>query len=624
MSGQASKGRSSALVVGAIGVVFGDIGTSPLYALKETFAGHHAMAVAPASILGVLSLIFWTIMALVTLKYVAIIMRADNRGEGGSLALLARVTELTRNSRAAWLVTMLGIFAAALFYGDSMITPAISVLSAVEGLNTVAPQLKDYVLPITAVVLTGLFWIQRHGTGVVGRFFGPVMCAWFVVLAVLGTISIWEAPAVLAALNPAHAFGFLIGDPWHSFLALGAIVLSVTGGEALYTDMGHFGKFPIRAAWFGLVLPALVLNYYGQGALLLKDPSAIENPFYLLAPDWALIPMVVLATAATVIASQAVISGAFSVARQAVQLGYLPRMRIVHTSDREAGQIYVPFTNWTLYLAVMALVFGFKSSSNLAAAYGIAVTGTMMIDTILVAFVALLAWRWNPWLAAPLLGGLLLIDLAFFSANAIKLLQGGWFPIVIAIASFTTLTTWRRGRKLLFEEMGNLTMALDQFMRSIERQPPQRVPGTAVYLTARPEGAPSALLHNLKHNDVLHTRNVLTTVRTAEIPYVEDKDRIKIEDLGRGFYRLFVHYGFMEQPDIPKALAACAGKGLAFDLDKTSFFLSREIVVPAMAPPMALWRERYFIWMLRNAQSATEYFRIPPERVVELGTLVEI
>ncbi len=624
MSGQASKGRSSALVVGAIGVVFGDIGTSPLYALKETFAGHHAMAVAPASILGVLSLIFWTIMALVTLKYVAIIMRADNRGEGGSLALLARVTELTRNSNAAWLVTMLGIFAAALFYGDSMITPAISVLSAVEGLNTVAPQLKDYVLPITAVVLTGLFWIQRHGTGVVGRFFGPVMCAWFVVLAVLGTISIWEAPAVLAALNPAHAVGFLVHDPWHSFLALGAIVLSVTGGEALYTDMGHFGKFPIRAAWFGLVLPALVLNYYGQGALLLKDPSAIANPFYLLAPDWALIPMVVLATAATVIASQAVISGAFSVARQAVQLGYLPRMRIVHTSDREAGQIYVPFTNWTLYLAVMALVFGFKSSSNLAAAYGIAVTGTMMIDTILVSFVALLAWRWNPWLAAPLLGGLLLIDLAFFSANAIKLLQGGWFPIVIAIASFATLTTWRRGRKLLFEEMGNLTMALDQFMRSIERQPPQRVPGTAVYLTARPEGAPSALLHNLKHNDVLHSRNVLTTVRTAEIPYVEDKDRIKIEDLGRGFYRLFVHYGFMEQPDIPKALAACAGKGLAFDLDKTSFFLSREIVVPAMAPPMALWRERYFIWMLRNAQSATEYFRIPPERVVELGTLVEI
>ncbi len=365
MSAHQNKTQPSTLIVGAIGVVFGDIGTSPLYALKETFAGHHAMAVEPASILGVLSLVFWTIMALVTVKYVAIIMRADNRGEGGSLALLARVTELTRDSRGTWFVTMLGIFAAALFYGDSMITPAISVLSAVEGLDIVAPQLEGYVLPITAIVLTALFWIQRKGTGAVGRFFGPIMCTWFGVLAVLGAISVWETPEVLAALNPVYAFGFLVGDPWHSFLALGAIVLAVTGGEALYTDMGHFGKFPIRAAWFGLVLPALVLNYYGQGALLLKDPAAIQSPFYLLAPGWALIPMVVLATAATVIASQAVISGAFSVARQAVQLGYLPRMRIVHTSDTEAGQIYVPFTNWTLYIAVMALVFGFQSSSNL-------------------------------------------------------------------------------------------------------------------------------------------------------------------------------------------------------------------------------------------------------------------
>ncbi|MGB5062267.1 MAG: KUP/HAK/KT family potassium transporter, partial [Candidatus Competibacter sp.] len=504
MSAHESKSRPSALIIGAIGVVFGDIGTSPLYALKETFAGHHPMAVEPESILGVLSLIFWTIMALVTLKYVAIIMRADNRGEGGSLALLARVTELTQDSRATWFVTMLGIFAAALFYGDSMITPAISVLSAVEGLEVIAPQFKEYVLPITAVVLTGLFWIQRYGTGTVGRFFGPIMCAWFGILAVLGMIHVWEAPAVLVALNPVHAVEFLFRHPWESFLALGAIVLAVTGGEALYTDMGHFGKFPIRAAWFSFVLPALVLNYYGQGALLLQDPGAIQNPFYLLAPGWALIPMVALATAATVIASQAVISGAFSVARQAIQLGYLPRMKIVHTSHMEAGQIYIPFTNWTLYLAVMALVFGFQSSSNLAAAYGIAVTGTMMIDTILVSFVVFLAWRWNPWLAAPLLGALLLIDFAFFSANAIKLLQGGWFPIVIAIASFTTLTTWRRGRQLLFHEMGNLTMPLDQFIRSIEKASLQRVASTAVYLTSRPEGAPSALLHNIKHNEVLH------------------------------------------------------------------------------------------------------------------------
>jgi KUP system potassium uptake protein len=624
MSATQSKSRPSTLIIGAIGVVFGDIGTSPLYALKETFAGHHPMGVESASILGVLSLIFWTIMALVTLKYFAIIMRADNRGEGGSLALLARVTELTKNSHATWFVTMLGIFAAALFYGDSMITPAISVLSAVEGLDVVAPQLKGYVLPITAVVLTGLFWIQRHGTGVVGRFFGPVMCVWFCILAVLGIISIWQAPAVLVALNPAYALEFLVHDPWHSFLSLGAVVLAVTGGEALYTDMGHFGKFPIRAAWFTFVLPALVLNYYGQGALLLKDPGAIQNPFYLLAPSWALIPMVVLATAATVIASQAVISGAFSVARQAVQLGYLPRMKIVHTSHMEAGQVYVPFTNWTLYVAVMALVFGFQSSSNLAAAYGIAVTGTMMIDTILVAFVVFLAWRWNPWLAAPLLGALLLIDLAFFSANAIKLLQGGWFPIVIALASFTTLTTWRRGRHLLFQEMGNLTMPLDQFIQSIEKTPLKQVSNTAVYLTSRPEGAPSALLHNIKHNEVLHARNVLITVLTAEIPSVADADRIEITDLGKTFYRVFVRYGFMEQPDIPKALEACGAKGLEFNLDKTSFFLSREVVVPKLAPPMMLWRELFFIWMLRNAQSATDFFRIPTNRVVELGTLVEI
>ena len=624
MSAHEPASRPSALIIGAIGVVFGDIGTSPLYALKETFAGHHPMTVEPASILGVLSLIFWTIMVLVTLKYVAIIMRADNRGEGGSLALLARVTELTKNSRATWFVTMLGIFAAALFYGDSMITPAISVLSAVEGLNVVAPQLKEYVLPITAVVLTGLFWIQRHGTGAVGRFFGPIMCAWFGILAILGVISILEAPAVLVALNPAYALEFLISHPGASFLALGAVVLAVTGGEALYTDMGHFGKFPIRVAWFSFVLPALVLNYYGQGALLLKDPAAIQSPFYLLAPGWALIPMVALATAATVIASQAVISGAFSVARQAVQLGYLPRMKIVHTSHMEVGQVYVPFTNWTLYLAVMALVFGFQSSSNLAAAYGIAVTGTMMIDTILVSFVVFLAWRWNPWLAAPLFGALLLVDLAFFSANAIKLLQGGWFPIVIALASFTTLTTWRRGRRLLFKEMGNLTMPLDQFISSIEKRSLTRISSTAVYLTSRPEGAPSALLHNIKHNEVLHARSVFVTVLTAEVPSVADADRVEVVDLGQSFYRVFVRYGFMEQPDIPKALELCGEKGLAFDLQKTSFFLSREVVVPKLAPPMMLWRELFFIWMLRNAQSATDFFRIPTNRVVELGTLVEI
>ena len=624
MSPQPHSSHPNTLILGAIGVVFGDIGTSPLYALKETFAGHHPMAVEPANILGILSLIFWTIMTLVTLKYVTIIMRADNRGEGGSLALLARVTELTRHSRATWFVTMLGIFASALFYGDSMITPAISVLSAVEGLTVITPQFAGYVLPIAALVLTGLFWIQRHGTGAVGQFFGPVMTGWFSLLALLGLINIWQAPAVLVALNPYHAFAFLIGHPLGSFLALGAVVLAVTGGEALYTDMGHFGKFPIRVAWFGLVLPALVLNYYGQGALLLKEPEAIQNPFFHLAPDWALIPMVILATAATVIASQAVISGAFSVARQAVQLGFLPRMKIVHTSDREEGQIFVPFTNLTLYLAVMALVFGFQSSSNLAAAYGIAVTGTMMIDTILVAFVVILAWRWNRWLAGTLLVALLLIDLAFFSANAIKLLDGGWFPIVIALASFTTLTTWRQGRQLLFKAMGNLTMPLDQFIDSIGLAPLKRVERTAVYMTSRPEGAPAALLHNIKHNQVLHDRNILVTVLTAEVPYVDDQERAKVVDLGQGFFRVFLRYGFMEHPDIPKGLEMCSEQGLAISLAATSFFLSREVVIPKLTPGMALWREVLFSWMLRNAQSATEFFRIPTNLVVELGTKVEI
>ncbi len=624
MSTNDHKSSSPALIISAIGVVFGDIGTSPLYALKETFAGHHPMAVETASILGVLSLIFWTIMALVSLKYVAIIMRADNHGEGGSLALLARVTELTQNSRATWFVTMLGIFAAALFYGDSMITPAISVLSAVEGLEVITPQFKEYVLPVSALVLTGLFWIQRHGTGAVGRFFGPVMTAWFGILALLGVINIWQSPEVLTALNPLHALRFLVGHPGESFLALGAVVLAVTGGEALYTDMGHFGKFPIRAAWFGFVLPALVLNYYGQGALLITDPGAIQNPFYLMAPEWALVPMVVVATAATVIASQAVISGAFSVARQAVQLGLLPRMRIVHTSDQESGQIYVPFTNMTLYVAVMALVLGFQSSSNLAAAYGIAVTGTMMIDTILVSFVVFLAWRWNPWLAGPLLGALLLIDLAYFSANAIKLLQGGWFPILIALASFSTLTTWRLGRKLLLWEMGNLTMPLDQFITSVGMSPITRVSRTAVYLTSRSEGVPSALLHNLKHNEVLHDRNVLVTVQTAEVPYVAVPDRIKVLDLSQNFYRVLVSYGFMEQPNIPEALELCREQGLAINLHHTSFFLSREVVMPKLRRPMLLWRTLFFIWMLRNAQSATEFFRIPSNLVVELGTQVEI
>ncbi|MBL8414158.1 MAG: potassium transporter Kup [Propionivibrio sp.] len=622
MSASENKSRPSALVVGAIGVVFGDIGTSPLYALKETFAGHHPMQVEPASILGVLSLIFWTIMVLVTLKYVLIIMRADNHGEGGSLALLARVMELTKSTRATWFVTMLGIFAAALFYGDSMITPAISVLSAVEGLDVVSPEFTKYVIPITLVVLTVLFAIQSRGTAAMGMLFGPVMCLWFVVLAVLGVISIAQAPQVLLALNPIYAAEFLFGNPWQSFLALGSIFLSVTGGEALYADMGHFGRSPIRLAWYAFVLPALVLNYYGQGALLLTDPETIRSPFYLLAPDWALIPMVVLATAATVIASQAVISGAFSVARQAVQLGYLPRMRVVHTTSHMEGQIFVPFTNWTLYLAVIALVLGFKSSSNLAAAYGIAVAGTMLISTILVSFVVLRAWHWNPWFALPLLGVLLVIDLVFFSANVIKIGQGGWFALAMGLASFTVLTTWRLGRRLVGEEIAKQSIPMDAFLDSIVNV--HRVNGTAIFMTGSKEGVPAALLHNLIHNQVLHERVVLVTVQTTNSPFVLDLDRMYLHKMRKGFFRLIIRYGFMEDPDIPRALERCKRFGESFDLMETTFYLSRETIVPRLKRNISPLRARLFAQMSKNASSATEYFKIPTERVVELGTQLVI
>ena len=503
MANEALKQRTSTLVLGVIGVVYGDIGTSPLYALRETFAGHHPLPVVEANIFGVLSVMFWTIMLLVSLKYVVIMMRADNRGEGGSLALLALVSELTaQRPKLKWFITMLGILAAALFYGDSMITPAISVLSAVEGVDVVTPQFNHYILPITIIILTVLFFIQKRGTGVVGMAFGPIMVLWFACLAVFGVISITQNPQVLWALNPVYAINFLSAAPWTAFLALGSVVLAVTGGEALYTDMGHFGKFPIRATWFTFVLPALALNYFGQGALLLGNPHAIDNPFYLLAPTWALIPLVLLATAATVIASQAVISGAFSVANQAVQMGLLPRMQIRQTSHKAQGQIYVPFTNWTLYLAVIFLILAFQSSSNLAADYGIAVTGTMMIDTILVGFVIVMAWRWPMPFAIMLIATLLTVDMAYFSANAMKIPQGGWFTLAIAIVSFTVLTTWKRGRSLLLNEIARLNVPLQAIIDGVDDIP--RVQGTAIFLTHSNDGAPSALLHNLKHNHVLH------------------------------------------------------------------------------------------------------------------------
>ena len=576
----------------------------------------------PENILGILSLVFWSIMVLVSIKYVAIIMRADNRGEGGSLALLALVTERAKSPGMTWVITLLGIFAAALFYGDSMITPAISVLSAVEGVEIVTPTLTPYVLPITLVILTVLFMIQKRGTGAVGLFFGPVMIAWFGILALLGVLQVAQNPAVLVALNPIYAVAFVSAHPGLAFLALASVVLAVTGGEALYTDMGHFGCFPIRLAWFAFVMPALVLNYFGQGALLLSDPTTIESPFFHLAPDWALIPMVVLATVATVIASQAVISGAFSVARQAIQMGLLPRMMIIHTSGKEEGQIYVPFTNWTLYLAVVALVLGFKSSSNLAAAYGIAVTGTMMIDTILVAFVMVLMWRWNLILVAVVAGLLLTVDMAFFAANALKIPEGGWFPIAMGLVSFTVLTTWRRGRRLVSQEMAKQSIPMEDFLASIDDV--HRIYGTSVFMTSSKDGVPPALLHNLKHNQVIHERVVLLTVQTTDTPYVNDFDRIFLHRMGKGFIRLIVRYGFMESPDVPSSLEQCKRLGERFDIMETTFYLSRETVVPSMTKKILPWRARLFAIMSKNATSAGDFFKIPTNRVVELGTQLVI
>ncbi len=610
-------------MLGALGVVYGDIGTSPLYAIQATFVGHHTLPVVAANVLGVLSIMFWTIMLMISVKYIMVIMRADNHGEGGSLALLARVGELTaQKPRLKWFVTLLGLIAAALFFGDGMITPAISVLSAVEGLQIVSPQFEVYILPITVIILTGLFLVQKRGTGTMGMAFGPIMVLWFVCLGILGLISIVQNPQILAALNPVYAVRFFSIDPWVAFLALGTVVLAITGGEALYADMGHFGKMPIRLAWFLLVLPALVLNYFGQGALLLNNPQAAANPFFLLAPAWALMPMVVLATAATIIASQAMISGAFSIAHQSIQMGFLPRMSIIQTSDQARGQIYVPLTNWILYLAVIFLVFTFQSSTNLAAAYGIAVTGTMTITTILIGFVIILSWKWPPIIAIPVIAVFLIIDMTYFAANAIKIPQGGWFPIGVALISVTVLTTWKRGRKLLFDEIARQMIPMQAFIDGVDSV--QRVPGTAIFLTNATEGAPSAMLHNLKHNKVLHERNVLLTVQVWDRPYVEQTERVLINDLGKGFYRLTLHYGFMETPDIPAALELCAKQNMSFDLMTTSFFVSRALITTSAKPGMTKARERLFLTLSKNAMSASDFFKIPVNRVVEMGTRIEI
>jgi KUP system potassium uptake protein len=614
------------LMLAAIGIVFGDIGTSPLYAIKETFSGPHPLAVDRPHILGVLSLIFWSLIVVVSLKYVIVMMRADNRGEGGSLALQALVGQAAGDRpKLAKIVASLGIFAAALFYGDSMITPAVSVLSAVEGLEVVAPNLTRYILPLTLGILLVLFVIQRQGSGAVGTLFGPVMLVWFAIIGVLGVRNIALAPEVLAALSPHHAFAFLMHDGLTGFLALGSVVLAVTGCEALYADMGHFGRMPIRLGWYLLVLPALVANYFGQGALLLLHPDAIENPFFRMAPSWAGMPLVILATFATVIASQAVISGAFSMTRQAIQLGYLPRMEIIHTSQHEIGQIYVPFINWVLMIAVAGLVIGFETSSNLASAYGVAVTGTMLISTILLALVMTLLWGWKGRRTALLLALFLIVDTAFFLANASKIPYGGWFPLAVALVVYVILTTWKKGRTLLMERLREEAMPVDDFLASLSDRVP-RVPGTAIFLTGTREGVPLALLHNLKHNKIIHERVVICTVIMEEVPFVPVESRIEFIPLAPNFHRLVLRYGFMRDPNIPKALAQARTDELGFFYEpmSISYFLSRETLVPSSKPSMPLWQEQLFSAMARSATSAMDFFHLPVNRVVELGSQIEI
>ena len=611
------------LAVGAIGVVFGDIGTSPLYAFKETFVGHHPLAVDQLHIFGVVSLIFWSMMLIVTVKYVSVIMRADNRGEGGSLTLLALISRLSPGAgRARWLV-LLGVMATALFFGDAIITPAMSVLSAVEGLIVVEASLQPVVVPIAITILIGLFVIQSRGTAKVGALFGPIMILYFSVLTVLGVVNIVQNPEILGALNPWWAVQFFLDNPFAGFLALGSVVLAVTGAEALYADMGHFGRGPIRISWLWIVLPALTFNYLGQGALLLDTPASAVNPFFLMAPEWARLPLVVLATAATVIASQAVISGAFSVAQQAVQLGFLPRLKITHTSARAAGQIYIPVINWALLFLVVLLVLGFKSSTNLAAAYGIAVTGTMFIDTILVSVLILNIWKWNKLWAIPMLAVFFIVDTAYFASNLTKVPDGGWFPLLVGLITFTFLTTWAKGRRLMMERLRESAMPIEVFIKSAATAA-IRVPGTAVFMSSSPEGVPHALLHNLKHNKVLHERILILTVVIDEVPYVDGEDRVEVRDLGSNFYRMVVRYGFMQELDIPGVLKSVENCGPKIKMMDTSFFLARQTLLASDRPGMPIWREKLFSWMLANSESAMEFFKLPTNRVVELGSQVEI
>ncbi len=617
------------LLIGAVGIVFGDIGTSPIYAFRETFAGHHPIAVDPTHIYGVLSLVFWSMMIVVTFKYSMVIMKADNKGEGGSLALLALINSKTEGAKWTTPIIMLGVFATALFYGDSMITPAMSVLSAAEGLEVVNPAFHDWVLPISVAILIGLFSIQSRGTALVGAFFGPIMITYFITISVLGLSYIVIDPSIiLHTLNPLNALNFFVVDGFKAFIAMGSVVLAVTGAEALYADMGHFGRKPIGISWLVFVLPALMLNYMGQGAMVLSMDAAtaaetIKNPFFLLAPEAFRLPLVILAIFATIIASQAVISGAFSLTQQAIQLGFIPRLRILHTSASAAGQIYIPAINWALMIMVIVLVLFFKSSSNLAAAYGIAVTGAMFIDTCLLSVVLFSLWKWPKWKAIPVLALFFIVDIAYLGANLLKVPQGGYLPLLIGLFIFLLLTTWSRGRKLMMERMREAAMPIKVFVSSAANSA-TRVSGTAVFMTSTPDGVPHALLHNLKHNKVLHERVILLTVKIANVPFVDTEKRCMMEDLGQGFHRLILKFGFMEDPDVPAALVNITTCGPAIKMMDTSFFLARQTLLASSRPGMAIWREQLFAWMLRNAESAMEFFRLPTNRVVELGSQVEI
>ena len=628
--GTSSNGRSSlaVLTLATLGVVYGDIGTSPLYAFKEAFSGPHGLALTEANVLAVLSMMFWSITLIVSLKYVTIVMRFDNGGEGGILALLALASRLTRERpRLAWTVAMLGIFGASLFYGDAVITPAISVISAVEGLSVATPAFEQWVVPITIAILVGLFAIQSRGTGAVGKLFGPITVLWFIALAALGAVSIVETPAVLAALDPRHALGFAVHSPGLTFLVMGAVFLAITGAEALYADMGHFGPAPIRLAWFGLVFPALMINYFGQGALALRDPAAMKNPFYLLAPQELLLPLVALATVATVIASQATISAAFSMTQQATRLGYLPRVPTRHTSETERGQIYVPQVNWTMLVLVILLVLEFKTSSALASAYGIAVSGTMVLTTALIGMVALsLPGRPHP-LFLAVLAGVGLVELAFFAANATKFVDGGWFPLACGGVLFVVLTTWKRAETVLTSHEARRRVPVEDFLKLFGPDIP-RVPGTAVYLSPDPKSVPTVLIHNLKHNKVLHERIVFLTIADADVPRIPDRDRTELNVIEpRHVYQVSLRYGFMEEPDVPKGLRLLEqhyGRGLAFETAETTFFLGKTTLARAAKPGLFTWRRELFRWMQRNSPATAEYFKLIPGRVVELGTRITL